>query len=325
MEHIDNKWFAVVNPHAGSGRTVSEWKKAETLLADRNVEYECGMTDCKFHATEMAFGAAGRGFRRFIAVGGDGTVHEVLDGIMHYISDSRLKGSVVSLSEFTLAVIPIGSGNDWIKSHNIRQDTETVVDLIADESFSVQDVVKVSILRSAEDDAPVRCSYMINVGGIGFDARICERVNACKDRGQSGRMLYVKSLLYFLMRYRNSSIEVFCDGEKVYSGVYMSVAFGLGRYSGGGMRQTPDAVLDDGLLDMTIIPAFPLLRIAREAYKLFNCRFLSIKELVVRKAKSIKVVPASDVSELVEVDGEVIGCVPVQFDVLEDRINVLHN
>ncbi|MCM1501147.1 MAG: diacylglycerol kinase family lipid kinase [Bacteroidales bacterium] len=323
MKQINSAWLAVVNPHAGAGKTLAEWKKAETLLKDRGVDYIYRATDCKFHATELAFNAANEGVRKFIAVGGDGTVHEVLDGIMHSIADSALKGIAVQLSEFFLAVIPIGSGNDWIKSHNVQHSTEEAVELIASGSFARQDVVRVSILQSADDEVPLRTSYMINVGGIGFDARICGRVNAQKDAGKSGRMLYINSLVYYLLRYGHSDVKVLCDGEPVFEGSVYSIALGIGRYSGGGMRQTPDALTDDGLLDITIIPDLPLLRIVREAYRLFNGSLLEVPEIVSRKARSIAVVPMDNAPEPVEVDGEVVGKTPVRFDVLPEQINVL--
>ena len=241
MERIDLVWFAVVNPHAGSGKTLSLWQKAETLIRQKQIPYEYRTTDCKFHATEMAYSAAKEGFRRFIAVGGDGTVHEVLDGIMHCISDMSLKGESVTLSDFTLAVIPIGSGNDWIKSHHVPYDVGEVVDMIANGNFSMQDIVKVSASDPVSGAERTRFSYMINIGGSGLDSRICERVNVQKDAGKSGKLLYVKSLIYNLIHSKIFSARVECDGKTIYRGKCLSIAFGIGKYSGGGFRQTPEA------------------------------------------------------------------------------------
>lgn len=324
MEQIDNVWFVVVNPHAGAGKMHGEWKRAETLLKRRGVACTLRKTDRKYHAAELAFNAACSGFRRFIAAGGDGTVHEVLDGIMRCIADSEMKGVRVRLSEFCLAVIPTGSGNDWIKSHGVPRSAEEAADLIADGSFSFQDVVKVSFPDSSCGRAPSETSYMANIGGIGFDADICERVNVQKDAGKSGRMLYVNSLLYHLMHLRNFGARAVCDGEIVYEGSCLSIALGTGRYSGGGMRQTPEAVPDDGLLDLTVIPAFPMLRILREAYKLFTGELLDVDGVVSSKARTVTVLPLDGSQVLVEVDGEVVGALPARFEVLPDQIKVLH-
>ena len=200
MEHNDLAWYAVVNPHAGTGKLLPKWKMAEDLMRCKGIDCRYMSTDCRFHATELTCSAAEEGFRRFIAVGGDGTAHEILDGIMHYISDVRLKGGSVSLSDFTLAVVPIGSGNDWIKSHHIPYDVGEVVDMISAGSFSGQDIVKVTSSVCDGSAGPGGISYMINIGGAGLDAMICERVNRQKDRGKSGRLLYVNSLIYNLVR-----------------------------------------------------------------------------------------------------------------------------
>lgn len=322
MEHIDLTWSAVVNPHAGTGKLLPKWREAEDLLRRKGIPCRYMMTDCRYHATELAYSAASDGSRKFIAVGGDGTAHEILDGIMHYLSDARLKGEAASLSDFTLAVIPIGSGNDWIKSHHIPYDVEEVVDMIASGSFSGQDIVKVT--ASGGQGGISGTSFMINIGGIGLDARICERVNRQKDAGRSGRLLYVNSLIYNLIHSSIFRIALLCDGRTVYEGDCLSVAFGIGRYSGGGFLQTPEAVMDDGLLDVTVIPPLKLHRMPRAALRLADGTFLSQKEVRSFRAGKVEVRPLDGRNDIVEVDGEITGTVPLTLEVLPDRINVLH-
>ena len=326
MPGTGDLWFTIVNLHAGSGKTVSIWRKAEILLAKAGIPYDNKYTDCKYHATEIAFQAASEGYRKFIAVGGDGTIHEVLEGIMKYVCGTES----VSVSDFSIAVIPIGSGNDWIRIHGINRNLERTIELIRNESLVRQDVVRVSVfdpvaepeqLLSAE---PVRTSYMVNIGGVGFDARVCERVNEQKLEGKKGKLLYINSLLYNLFHFKPFSATVFCDGRKLFEGGCFSIAVGTGKYSGGGLRQTPDAVFDDGLLDSTVIPPFSVARILKEAPKLFTGRLLTVKELICGKCKSLTVAPFRSRAELVEVDGEIVGNVPVRFDVLPQQINVLH-
>lgn len=320
MENVETVWFTVINPYAGSGKTLHQWHRADELLRRKGIDFVVNMAGGGCRANQRACEAARQGFRRFMSVGGDGTLHDTLDGIMSFISESDREGRHIPLSDFTIAVIPIGSGNDWIRSHGIPKDLETVTGLIAGESFAPQDVVRVSFPGRENDIAP---SYMMNVGGIGLDARVCERVNHRKKQGKSGRLLYVEALIYNILHYEASDFSVECDSEKIFEGKMYSLAFGTGKYSGGGMRQTPEAVTDDGLLDVTVIPRFGLLRIAREVYKLFNGKFLSIKELVARKARRTVVSPLAGGSEPVEVDGEVIGVTPVCFEVLDEKINVL--
>ena len=254
--------------------------------------------------------AAEEGYRRFIAVGGDGTIHEVLGGIACAIGNARLNGGKMDLSEFYLAVIPVGSGNDWIKAHGITHDTASVVGLIEKGSFALQDIAKVTVLEHSRGKeggdmlVPGPYSYMVNIGGAGLDARVCDRVNYQKNHGKKGRMLYINSLVYNLVHGDIFNVSIECDGNVVYDGECLSVAFGIGQYSGGGLRQTPDAVTDDGLLDYTVIPPVSVMEMLKDGPRLFN--------------------GAPGHTAPVEVDGEIVGALPVRIEILPQQINVLH-
>lgn len=329
---MDNStiWLAVVNPHAGSGRTASEWKKAEQMLISLGIAFTCRMTDCRQHATEIACRAAEEGYRRFIAVGGDGTIHEVLGGIACAIGNARLNGGKMDLSEFYLAVIPVGSGNDWIKAHGITHDTASVVGLIEKGSFALQDIAKVTVLEHSRGKeggdmlVPGPYSYMVNIGGAGLDARVCDRVNYQKNHGKKGRMLYINSLVYNLVHGDIFNVSIECDGNVVYDGECLSVAFGIGQYSGGGLRQTPDAVTDDGLLDYTVIPPVSVMEMLKDGPRLFNGTFTKADFLVCGRCRSMTVYTAPGHTAPVEVDGEIVGALPVRIEILPQQINVLH-
>ena len=325
-------WCAVVNVFAASKKAGTLWRKAEKGLADSDIPFHSVTTGDAGNAMTVTCKACEDGYRRFIAVGGDGTVHDVLNGIMCFVESRKVTAEKVSLSDFTFAVIPVGSGNDWIKSHGIPCDMSKAILIIRNGSIGKQDVIKASVLEPSALPAEkiLQVSYMANVGGVGLDADVCDRVNRKKQQGKRGKKLYVSALLYNIIHRVPSRARVLCDGNQVFDGTFLSMAFGVGRYSGGGMRQTAAAVVDDGLLDMTIIPELPLLKIAKEAPKLFTGTFLTVKELVVSKAKSITVVPYDEAlpcsamtGGLVEVDGEVIGHAPVRFDVYPEQLNIL--
>lgn len=316
-----DKWLAIVNVFAASKKAGSVWKKAAACLEDAGVSYKAEFTGGKYNAAELSRKAAERGYRKFIAVGGDGTIHDVLNGIAEYVMSS----SEVCLSDFTLSVIPVGSGNDWVKSVGVSTDIRQAVEYIAAGVTGVQDVVKVSTLDSSDLTAePLSVSYMSNIGGVGLDARVCEIVNRKKERGKRGKKLYVSALLYCIGHRVPIRAKVICDGQLLFSGRYLSMAFGVGKYSGGGMRQTPAAVLDDGLLDVTIIPDIPIWIIAKEVYKLFTGKFLTIKEVIPATCREVYILPEGESdAEPVEVDGEVIGRAPVHMEVLQHKINII--
>ena len=318
MKQKKDIWLIVVNVFAASKKAGELWRRAESLLKQEGISYECRYTGDSGNACRIAEDSAREGYRKFVAVGGDGTVHDVLNGIMFFVDSPELK--TVRLEDFDLAVLPMGSGNDWIKSLGIPRDVKNIVGLISSGSFGRQDVVKVSL--KDESGSPKSVTYMANVGGVGIDADVCRIVNVNKKMGMSGKILYVKALIQCLMRRVPVVARVLCDGEEVYHGKYFSIAFGIGKYSGGGMRQTSDAVMDDGLLDMTIIPELGALTIAMKAPQLFTGTFSRIKQLVSNRGTKIEVIPDNG-RPYVEVDGEVIGTAPVCMEIMGQQINVL--
>lgn len=314
MNQMEDKWLVVVNVFAASRQAGAIWKKAASMMDEASVEYKAMYTGGADNAETIARKACAAGYRRFVAVGGDGTAHDVLNGICRYVYEDS--SSDCSLSDFTLGVIPVGSGNDWVKSTKVSKDLYRSVSLISAESIGKQDVVRVSV-----QDREV---YMINVGGIGLDARVCEIVNRKKEQGYRGRKLYVSALLYCLRHRSPVRARVMCDGKQVFDGKYLSMAFGIGKYSGGGMRQTPLAVLDDGLLDVTIIPDISLWTIAMKVPRLFTGTFHKVKILTQCRCREVEVIPyAQSDAEPIEVDGEVVGRVPVKMTLLPEQINII--
>lgn len=328
MGKLENStiWFTVINGYAASKKAGALWKNVEEILNKKGVMFHGTKTGRAGNAAELTFDACMAGYRRLVAVGGDGTVHDVLNGIAAFVEWTRSSGRSLSFKDFSIGVIPLGSGNDWIRSHGMSKDIEKAVDILLDPKFTAQDVVRVSLLEASclPVEREISVSYMVNVGGVGIDARVCERVNARKKAGKRGRILYVTSLLKAISDRVPASARIICDGRQIFDGAYLSIAFGTGKYSGGGMRQTPAAVMDDGLLDMTLIPDLPLGRIACEAPRLFTGTFLKVPELVSCKGRVITVIPSSGSSaEPVEVDGEVVGKAPVRFEVVAEQINVV--
>ena len=306
------EWYFIVNPRAGSGKTMSEWVPAEKKLEKLGIPYFTAYTDYKRHATYLARKAASLGYRRICAVGGDGSVHEVMNGIISWCDENK-----VSPSEFCVAVAPIGSGNDWIKSTGVPHDVSKVIDLISKESFMEADVVRVTC------DEGKTC-VMTNIGGVGFDSHVCERVNFQKERGKRSKRIYLTALWHTAIGLRHLNVKVIADGTTVFDGQIYSLAIGNGRYSGSGLRQVPLARLDDGLLDFTIVPRSTLLAIAGEVPKLLNGTLNESTKVICGQCRTLQVIPTKDDSyDIVEMDGEIEGKLPLLVELKGERINVL--
>lgn len=312
MSKIRDEWYIIVNPHAGSGKTMTKWIPAENRLKELGVPFYTVYTTHKHHATSLAAAAARQGYRRILAVGGDGSVHEVFNGVLRWCANCG-----VDPSEFYLAVAPIGSGNDWIKAWGVPNDTLEAVELIAKESFAKEDVVRMEV---GGGDV----FYMANVGGFGFDSHVCERVNRLKDRGMRSTRIYLNSLRYTLMHLKPIEVKVEVDGTEVHSGQAFSMALGNGPYSGGGMRQCSLANPADGILDAMLVPKLSLSTILRELPGIFRGTIHLSDKIKYLRGKTITVTPLhSCYEDIIEIDGEIVGRLPLTVSVLPQQVNVL--
>lgn len=312
MNSLKTTWFFIVNPHAGSGKTMCQWVPAEQKLEKLGIPFKTAYTDHKRHATELAKIAARQGYRRICAVGGDGSVHEALNGIVKWCDETG-----TDTSEFILAVMPIGSGNDWIKGTGVPHDTDEVVNLILSESFSEMDVIRMQSVAG-------KVTYMANIGGVGFDSHVCKRVNIQKERGMRGKMIYFQALFHTIRHLGAINLGIIADGEQKFSGAVYSVALGNGPYSGGGMRQVPDADMRDGLLDVTIIPKEKMSKLLPEIPKLFNGKLAESDKVISFQCRELQVVPLdSSSNDIIESDGEIEGRLPLSVSVTGRRIGIL--
>ncbi len=308
MDHI-SKWFAIVNPVAGSGRGLTDWPLISKLLRDHHIVPEYAFTERKYHAIELAVEAIKEGYRKILVVGGDGTIHEVVNGI--FIQQQ------VPTQDILLSVIAVGTGNDWIRMFGIpRKYSEAIKAISAGHSF-LQDVATISYHQANYKQS----RYMANVAGIGFDAYVNRRYNRLKEEGKKGKWLYVWSTFKAVLRYSSTGIKMWVDGEMVVNDLVYSSTVGIGQYNGGGMIQTPDAVADDGLLDMTVIKKISRMGVISRFKSLYNGKIYQLPQVSLVRGRKIRIESTPEVA--VEVDGEALGYSPFEFEVIDKAIRVI--
>ena len=304
-----SSWIAVINPNAGGGRVAKEWPLLSNMLKDRGFSFEEVFTTHRYHAVELVIYSLKRGFRNFISVGGDGTLHEIVNGIFYQ--------KEVPVSEITLAVLPAGSANDWTRMYMIPKDYDKAIETVLEERTVMQDVARVEYSQ-----AGVRNSrYMVNVAGVGLDANICLRCNASKDKGKSGDLAYVKAAFKALVSRTSTPTKVVVDGRNFFSGKMFSIAFGIGKYSGGGMMQVPDAVADDGLVNVMVARKVSKIKFLLLFKQLFKGTIYRIREVSHTTASRVCVI--SRKPDRVEIDGEVVGTTPINLEVLPRALRVV--
>ena len=306
-----DKWMMIGNPASASASTGDAWNKSVKQLTDAGLEVEVAATQHAGHAIELAKEAAAKGFRKFIAAGGDGTVHEVMTGLLRYADEAK-----ASLGDFTLAVLPYGTGNDWIRTPGIPEDVEKAAECIINGKTDKEDVVRMTF--------PQGVFCMANIGGIGVDAAICDHTNNLKKKGHKGGFLYTMVAPYSTLSRKRHKVEIELDGEVVYKGMLFTATLGNGAYRGGGLIQTAqDTKWDDGLLDISIMPGVNHIKGLMLMMHCLSGDLAVQPGMITRKFKKMTVKPLSKKADIVEVDGEIPGTLPLTMELTGDQINVI--
>lgn len=301
--------MVIVNPNAGKGKGEKDWEKISTLLQKEKISFTVRFTEKKGHAIHFALEAIAAGFRNIITVGGDGTLNEVVNGVF--------SSGLSRTTDVALSMIPVGTGNDWGRMFGIPLDYEKAVKIIAENKRLVHDIGQVSYYNGSEK----KMRYFINIAGLGFESVVVRKTNIQKDHGRGGKLIYFYNLLTSLMAYKNTRSEINIDGEISHADIF-SLNVGNGRYCGGGMRQTPRALPDDGLLDVTIIKGMGKFEIIRNLKILYNGRILQHPKIDGYKCKNVKV--TSESVMYAEADGESLGQTPAEFSIIPAGITIVY-
>jgi YegS/Rv2252/BmrU family lipid kinase len=304
-----NKWLVIVNPNAGNGKGKKDWDKISALLKKEDLLFTARFTEKKGHAIDITREAISAGFRKIATVGGDGTLNEVVNGVF--------LNEICPTLDISLALIPVGTGNDWGKMFGIQPDYEKAIKIISANKQMIHDVGLISFYNGTEK----KSRYFINIAGLGFESVVVRKTNIQKDKGRGGKLIYFYNLLTSLLSYKNTKAEVVIDGGKIHADVF-SINVGNGRYCGGGMRQTPDAIPDDGILNVTVINGMGKFEIIRNLKILYDGTILSHPKIDGYKCKNMTV--NSDSIIYTEADGESLGHTPVEFSIIPASINVIY-
>ncbi len=274
--------FVVVNPAAGGGRTGRLWRRLRDELTRLGLRFETAETTRRGHATELARRAAADGWPLVVAVGGDGTLNEVINGV----TDAR--GTPLA----TTGAILTGRGRDACRNFGLALDPQ-----IADTRFD---------LGAAEWPDGTR-RYFVSIAGAGFDAVVAQRA---ASRGGSGTLPYVRGVIESLWSHRASPGALEIDGVPA-PGLLTATMIANGPYCGGGMRIAPDADPADGALDLVIVGDLGRLQLLRWLPSVYRGTHLANASVTARHARRI-VVGAKLATHL---DGEPAPDSPVTFSV----------
>ncbi len=287
----------VANPTAGRGKGARLIPKVDALLRSLGVSHTLHICEGADDPERLARLAASDGMEIVAALGGDGQVGACANGVFG--------------SESALAVIPAGTGNDFARHIGLdRKDPLAAIRLLSSPSFRTIDVVKVTTQE--------RQRYYVNIGGAGFDSEVNEHAN--KVRRLRGTPKYMYSTFVTLARFTPGQFVVTVDGtEHPFMG--MMLAVGNGTSYGGGMRVTPDARSDDGLLDVCVIQELPKWQFVTTFPKVFSGKHVEHRAVTMLRGREIEI--SADRPFQVYADGEPVGHLPATFSVVPSALRVV--
>lgn len=301
-------WLLLLNPISGCGLGLRDRKRIETAIAAHGLRHVSALSEYPGHVVALVAEAVGRGCRRILIAGGDGSLSEAVNGIFGQ--------QQVAPEQVTLALLPIGTGNDWARSHGIPGDYAAALRLIAADRPVGHDV---GIIDFAATGAR---RFFINVAGAGFDAGVVERMPSRK----LGRIAYLVGLLRELVSYRALPLRLKIGaGEERTASECSAAAFAflvcINRYCGGGMLVAPAAHSDDGLLDLVLVRHLGRLELLLNLRRLFDGSLAEHPKVSVWRsaAAAIEAPPGTSV----EADGELVGHAPALFGVLPRALRVV--
>ncbi len=266
----------ICNPVSGNGQGGKACRKVEALLEAKHIPAVFHRTSRPLEAIDLSRQAVQEGADTIIAIGGDGTLHEVAQS---------LTGSPV-----VMGIIPAGTGNDYVKSVGIPTQVADALDIALYGSVKPVDTVSIND------------RLLLNEAGCGFDVMVLDYAEQAK-KAVKGILPYLYGVLQTIFHYHGIEVRIAIDDGPLQEKRILVLAVGNGRYIGGGIPIAPGAVVDDGKLDVLIVDQMRRLRMLRALPGLLKGKILDFPETLHQYAKSIRLAG----SRLrVNIDGEII-------------------
>jgi YegS/Rv2252/BmrU family lipid kinase len=295
----------IVNPVAGVYSTRRKWPIISRLLKRIGLSFDFEYTEGVGHAIELARAAASDGYQCLVAVGGDGTVNEVANGILYSTGATRT----------ALGIISTGTGSDFVRSVGIPRDYASACSTL---TSSRRLAIDIGVVEYQSKGQTLR-RFFVNGAGVGFDAAVVEKTERL-PKYFGGTIPYLAGLIQAMFSYKNKSVVVNIENE-VMSGRALSVVVANGGYLGGGMHIAPRAELSDSLLDVVIVGDIGKLELLKELPTVYKGTHINHPKVRMRKATHVSI--QSPERMLVHADGELLGESPASFWVVPAALSLV--
>jgi len=257
------------------------------------------------HAIELARLAASNGYRYLVAVGGDGTVNEVANGILHSTNASTT----------SLGIVSTGTGSDFIRSVGISRDYATACSAL---TGSRRLSIDVGVVEYQSKGQTLE-RFFINTAGVGFDAAVVKETERL-PKFLGGTIPYVAGMLRTIFSYRNKLVVVKV-GDEVENYRVLNVTVANGGYMGGGMHIAPQAEMGDSLLDVVVIGDMGKLEVLKKFPTVYKGTHINHPKVTMKKGTDIAI--ESSEAVMVYADGELLGETPASFWMMPSALSII--
>jgi YegS/Rv2252/BmrU family lipid kinase len=299
----------IVNPRAGNGSTGLKWPAIKARARKRLGSFKSFVTTGPGEAKYFAKEAITDGARLVVCVGGDGTLNEVVNGFMEINESDR--------SELTLGFVPGGTGCDFIKTVSIPKDMEEAIDLMA---AGTERSIDLGSLFFKDHDGRDSRRYFLNITSFGLGGEVDQRVNRT-TKAFGPFISFIWATLISILLYGKKKVRLKVDQDFEQEIIIWNVVVANGQYHGGGMWVAPDASVDDGLFDITVIGDLGLPEVFLNLPKLYNGKIKDISKVMTLTGKKIEALSEQEV--LLDVDGEQPGMLPVVIDIVPGAVKII--
>jgi len=303
------KYFFIVNPVSSYGKTGKRWQRIKEQLEAEGLSFAHELTREPGHAADLSRDALRNGYNILVSVGGDGTLNEVVNGFFAVDQETRERAS--------LGVISTGTGGDFVRSLQLPRDIPEAAQRIARGQVRRLDI---GLINFARHDGETEQRYFCNIADVGLGGFMVSRARH-NSRVLGGLLFFLLSTIGSIILYRNQDLSAVIDDCIRWRGKAVVFVAGNGQYFGGGMRITPLAILDDGLLDFLLIKDMPKLRLLANLYRVYRGNHLKIAGVELFRGKKVRIESPADI--LLEMDGEQPGKTPVEIGILPKALRFI--
>jgi YegS/Rv2252/BmrU family lipid kinase len=304
-----DKWFLVCNPIARSGQMEKRWPELQARLIAHKLDYDFQFTRANNHAIEITQEMIREGYRKIAVVGGDGTVNEVVNGIFTQKHTDP--------SGITFGLIPLGTANDWARTHRIPADFDKAVLLLKNGSNRQQDIG----LATFQRDGITRRRYFNNVAGMSYDAFVVKYIEEHGNRNMN-KLKYVYYILHCLFMFKLPEALIRYENREYKGNVY-TINVGICKYNGGGLRLVPQAIPDDGKFALTFAKKLSKIQVVLNMYRFYTGTLGQMKQVVAINTGDIEVSDTGNEKIMLELDGEYMGHTPVKFQLIPKALQYI--